>query len=78
MINDQKNNPLHGKTLEVIMIHLVNHYGWDNLGRLIRINCFNDNPDISSSLKFLRKTDWPVKRWRSFISKQSIIDIFVA
>jgi uncharacterized protein (DUF2132 family) len=44
------------------MIHLVNHYGWDNLGRLIRINCFNDNPDISSSLKFLRKTDWARKK----------------
>lgn len=62
MISDQPNNPLHGKTLETIMIHLVNHYGWDKLGRLIRINCFNENPDISSSLKFLRKTDWARKK----------------
>jgi uncharacterized protein (DUF2132 family) len=44
------------------MIHLVNQYGWDKLGKLIRINCFNENPDISSSLKFLRKTDWARKK----------------
>jgi uncharacterized protein (DUF2132 family) len=46
----------------MIMIYLVNHYGWDELGSLIRINCFIDNPDISSSLKFLRKTDWARKK----------------
>ena len=62
MNSDQPNNPLHGKTLETIMIHLLNHYGWDKLGKLIRINCFNENPDISSSLKFLRKTDWARKK----------------
>jgi len=56
------NDPLHGKTLEMILIYLVEFYGWDKLGILIRINCFTDNPSISSSLKFLRKTDWARKK----------------
>jgi uncharacterized protein (DUF2132 family) len=58
----QLNNPLHGKTLEVILTHLVTHYGWPELGYRIRINCFLDNPSIKSSLKFLRKTDWARKK----------------
>ncbi len=56
------NDPLHGKTLEMILVYLVEFYGWDKLGTLIRINCFTDNPSISSSLKFLRKTDWARKK----------------
>lgn len=55
---DQKNNPLHGKTLEMIVSHLVNSYGWENLGQQISIKCFNENPSIKSSLNFLRKTPW--------------------
>ena len=51
-------DPLHGKTLEMIVTFLVNHYGFEQLGKLIRINCFIDNPSIQSSLKFLRKTPW--------------------
>lgn len=58
MIPEQKNNPLHGLTLEAILNHLVEHYGWEELGRRIRINCFTSDPSISSSLKFLRKTPW--------------------
>jgi len=58
MNNDQPNNPLHGKTLEAILHHLVEHYGWEELGLRIRIRCFTDNPSIQSSLKFLRKTAW--------------------
>lgn len=54
----RKVDPLHGMTLEAILIHLVDHFGWDELGYRIRINCFNDDPSISSSLKFLRKTPW--------------------
>ena len=59
-MNDAKqpNNPLHGKTLEMILNTLVDKYGWPELGYRIRINCFLDNPSISSSLKFLRKTPW--------------------
>ncbi|MGG9971281.1 VF530 family DNA-binding protein [Ferruginibacter sp. SUN002] len=55
-------DPLHGKTLETIVTQLVEHYGWKELGTIIRINCFNDNPSIQSSLKFLRKTPWARKK----------------
>ena len=51
-------DPLHGKTLEAIVIELVAHFGWETLGQQIRINCFNSNPGIKSSLTFLRKTPW--------------------
>ncbi len=61
-MQQQANNPLHGKTLEAILNELVSHYGWSELGEHIRINCFNDNPSIKSSLKFLRKTDWARKK----------------
>lgn len=55
---EQPNNPLHGITLEVLLTRLVAHYGWDQLGREIDIRCFNWEPSIKSSLKFLRKTQW--------------------
>jgi len=57
-MNEQPNNPLHGITLETLLIRLVEHYGWDELGREIDIRCFNWEPSIKSSLKFLRKTQW--------------------
>jgi uncharacterized protein (DUF2132 family) len=56
------NDPLHGITLEKILTQLVEHYGWDELGRMIPIRCFNFDPSIQSSLKFLRKTPWARKR----------------
>lgn len=59
---EQKNNPLHGKTLAHIVEYLVEQYGWQELGRLIPVNCFNDNPSLQSSLKFLRKTEWARKK----------------
>jgi uncharacterized protein (DUF2132 family) len=52
------NDPLHGLTLEKIVTHLVESYGWEALGMQIRIRCFTDNPSVQSSLKFLRKTPW--------------------
>ncbi len=58
----QKNNPLHGKSLEFIMNELVAYYGWESLGEKIRINCFLSDPSIQSSLKFLRKTEWARKK----------------
>jgi uncharacterized protein (DUF2132 family) len=62
-MNIQHNNdPLHGKTLESIIQFLVNHYGWEELGKKIKINCFISNPSIQSSLKFLRKTPWARKK----------------
>ncbi|WP_033316865.1 VF530 family protein [Pontibacter roseus] len=57
-MEEQKNNPLHGKTLERILVQLVDYYGWEELGYKININSFNVNPSINSSLKFLRKTPW--------------------
>lgn len=58
MKQEQPNNPLHGITLKTMVEHLVDVYGWHELGGLIRINSFNTNPTINSSLKFLRKTPW--------------------
>ncbi|GGB79278.1 hypothetical protein GCM10011352_01170 [Marinobacterium zhoushanense] len=54
----QPNNPLHGLTLEKILTRLVEYYGWVGLYDQIKINCFNNEPSIKSSLKFLRKTPW--------------------
>lgn len=62
MAEDQKNNPLHGITLEKIVTHLVDHYGWEELGERIRINSFTSDPSIKSSLTFLRKTAWARKK----------------
>jgi len=52
------NNELHGMTLEAIVSRLHAHYGWEQLGQRIDINCFISDPSIKSSLKFLRKTPW--------------------
>jgi uncharacterized protein (DUF2132 family) len=56
--NQSHNDPLHGKTLEGILTELEAHYGWDELGLLIDIRCFQFEPSIKSSLTFLRKTPW--------------------
>jgi uncharacterized protein (DUF2132 family) len=61
-MSSQINNPLHGKKLEQIINELVSIYGWEMLGSKININCFNSNPSINSSLKFLRKTPWARKK----------------
>ena len=58
MNHRQTNNPLHGKTLEHIVNSLVEHFGWDELGERIDIRCFQNDPSVKSSLKFLRKTQW--------------------
>ena len=58
MTDEQKNNPLHGITLEQIVTSLSEFYGWEDLGRIIEIRCFNNDPSIKSSLKFLRRTPW--------------------
>ena len=58
-MNDKHpDNPLHGITLASILIQLVDRYGWAELGRKIDIRCFNYDPSIKSSLKFLRQTPW--------------------
>lgn len=58
-MEQQKNNPLHGKRLDTILEELLAYYGgWEYLGQQINIRCFNENPSIKSSLTFLRKTPW--------------------
>jgi uncharacterized protein (DUF2132 family) len=52
------NDPMHGMTLEKILIELEAQYGWDGLALRININCFKKDPSIKSSLKFLRRTPW--------------------
>ncbi|RDV15911.1 DUF2132 domain-containing protein [Pontibacter diazotrophicus] len=67
-MEEQKNNPLHGRTLEMILVQLVDYYGWEELGYKININSFNNNPSIKSSLKFLRKTPW---------ARQKVEDLYI-
>ena len=55
---NQQNNPLHGKTLESILVELVEQVGWIEMNRRVEINCFFSHPSIKSSLKFLRKNNW--------------------
>ena len=62
MTNPHPNNPLHGITLETILIELVAHYGWREMADRIEIRCFMFDPSITSSLKFLRKTPWARKK----------------
>lgn len=62
MEKQQSKDPLHGITLKTIVEKLVDQYGFDTLGELIKIKCFNENPSIKSSLTFLRKTDWARKQ----------------
>ncbi|MFT6620247.1 MAG: hypothetical protein ACJASX_003156 [Limisphaerales bacterium] len=62
MSDQSSNDPLHGITLEQILNHLVEHYGWRSLGERIRIRCFNSDPTMKSSLTFLRKTPWARKK----------------
>ena len=57
-MSEQPNNPLHGKTLESILNELKEELGWEQMGYLVPINCFLNDPSIKSSLKFLRKTPW--------------------
>jgi uncharacterized protein (DUF2132 family) len=51
-------DPLHGVTLERMLTELVDHFGWEAMGRRIRIGCFTTDPSIASSLRFLRRTPW--------------------
>lgn len=56
-VNEQT-NPLHGITLEQMLNELVEHVGWERMGKRVKIACFNSEPSVSSSLKFLRRTPW--------------------
>ena len=62
MVDTSATDPLHGVTLEVMLTRLVDYFGWIKLGALIEIRCFNLDPSIASSLKFLRRTPWARKK----------------
>ncbi|MCD6176564.1 MAG: DUF2132 domain-containing protein [Candidatus Cloacimonetes bacterium] len=62
MSEQSSNNLLHGVTLEKIVNSLVEYYGWERLGKRIKIKCFNIDPSVKSSLKFLRRTAWARKK----------------
>jgi uncharacterized protein (DUF2132 family) len=57
-VTTQPHNPLHGVTLEKILNELVAHFGWPELGAQVDIRCFQSDPSVGSSLKFLRRTPW--------------------
>ena len=58
MNQPRRADPLHGVTLQAMIEHLVERYGWPGLGERIDIRCFTQDPSVTSSLKFLRKTPW--------------------
>ena len=62
MVGTQDNNPLHGISLKTALIALVETYGWEELGQIIKIRCFQENPSVNSSLKFLRQNEWARKK----------------
>ncbi|MDQ6991152.1 MAG: VF530 family DNA-binding protein [Mariprofundaceae bacterium] len=69
MMNDKinyGNNPLHGLGLKNLVIDIVDQYGFEILFAYLNINCFNTNPSIDSSVKFLKKTDWARKKVEAF------------
>lgn len=69
MEKQTSNDPLHGLTLKAILEKLVDFYGFDTLGELIKIKCFTENPSIKSSLTFLRKTAWARKKVEELYNK---------
>ena len=62
MTEQTNKDPLHGVKLEQILNSLVENYGWEELGQFVNIRCFNNDPSVKSSLKFLRRTPWARKQ----------------
>ena len=63
-------DPLHGITLESIVNQLVARHGWAEMGRRIRIRCFQNNPSVKSSLTFLRKTPWARQKVEAWFKEE--------
>lgn len=63
---DYKNNPLHGLSLKAMLTEIVEHYGYEILYAYLNIQCFQKNPSIDSSVKFLKKTDWAREKVEAF------------
>jgi len=74
MSQTQSHDPMHGMTLEKIIHALVEYYGWEEMGRQINIRCFNSEPSVKSSLKFLRRTPWARKKVEAlFLTTQTSV-----
>jgi len=69
MLDNKHKDPLHGVTLKMILTYLVEKYGWEEMSRRIRINCFAKDPSIKSSLVFLRRARWARKKVESLYLK---------
>lgn len=63
---DYKNNPLHGLGLKDLLVEIVEHYGYEILFAYLNIQCFKNNPNIESAVKFLKKTDWAREKVEAF------------
>ena len=61
-MQEQPNNPLHGVKLKDMLEYLERNYGWEEMGEIVNINCFKNNPTMKSSLKFLRRKPWARKK----------------
>ncbi|MDG1751848.1 MAG: VF530 family protein [Thalassotalea sp.] len=72
-MNNQPYNPLHGITLKALVTELVEHFGFDALGKEINIKCFTQDPSIKSSLTFLRKTPWAREKVEAFYIKNKLL-----
>ncbi|MFQ3235375.1 MAG: hypothetical protein ACI9C4_000931 [Paraglaciecola sp.] len=70
-MTNQRNNPLHGITLQQIVEALAANLGWEQMAQQVKINCFISDPSVKSSLKFLRKTPWArIKVEQLYLSTQ--------
>ncbi|HUW70879.1 MAG TPA: VF530 family protein [bacterium] len=58
MAETETEDPLHGVTLQMMIERLAERIGWDGLAEKIHIRCFDSDPSVESSLKFLRRTPW--------------------
>ena len=72
-MKNQPYNPLHGITLKALVTELVEHFGFDALGKEINIKCFTQDPSIKSSLTFLRKTPWAREKVEAFYIKNKLL-----
>jgi len=48
--------PLEGKSLALIILLLVEEYGWKELSQLTRVAIFEKQPNFITSIKYLKKT----------------------
>ncbi len=72
-------DPLHGVTLERMLLRLVARHGWQEMGEQIPIRCFQFEPSVSSALKFLRRTPWARKRvedWYAYDARRFPMDAY--